>query len=171
MTRARVTLPDDQPDYGDLMDLTADERTALPARFHTPVWHGRPPGEFVCRVCPDDEDGYYTPWPCVPAREAGPEVLTRQRRGPQISRPNYDKRHRCPGWSGGGWVSARYDQCDNGYIKIDYDSRWWPWRFHRCTRCTVLVLPDVVRWLDPTWLLWWISSRLVRELIQWWEDR
>ena len=33
-----------------------------------------------------------------------------------------------------------------------YDGRLWAWRFNRCYKCRVVVLPSVVRWFDPAWL-------------------
>jgi hypothetical protein len=76
----------------------------------------------------------------------------------RISRPCYDKMHRCPGWAGGGWKCPKVDRCDNGRINIDYDKRFWTWRFWSCDNCNVLILPYVTRWLDPTWV-WWKITR------------
>lgn len=72
----------------------------------------------------------------------------------RISRPCYDKMHRCPGWAGGGFLAAKVERCAGGRVGgDDYSSgRFWRWRFNRCSDCPVLVLPYVVRWLDPRWL-------------------
>lgn len=71
----------------------------------------------------------------------------------RVSRPCYDKPHRCPGWAGGGWEYGRADTCDNGSIPIDYESRWWRLKVHRCPRCGVTVLPYAIRLTSwRTWL-------------------
>lgn len=77
----------------------------------------------------------------------------------RISRPCYDKMHRCPGWAGGGMRYAKRDRCDGGSLArvIDYDGRWWRWRTHVCPTCEVLVLPYVVRYVDWRW--YWSSVR------------
>ena len=81
-----------------------------------------------------------------------------------VSRPCYDKIHRCPGWVGGGMKSARVVRCDGGFLDPGlYERRLWKWRCNRCPTCRVLVLPSVIRYADPGW---W-SYRLrhaVREL-------
>lgn len=60
------------------------------------------------------------------------------------------------------------DRCDGGSLAtvINYNSRWWRWRTHRCPVCGVLVLPVVVRWLDRGYWGWklddvkdWIRER------------
>jgi len=81
----------------------------------------------------------------------------------RLSRPCYDKMHRCPGWAGGGNRHARVQRCDNGRLRgsIDgslYERRLWRWRFNRCTVCDVLVLPCAVRYVDPS--NWWLEIRL-----------
>lgn len=75
-----------------------------------------------------------------------------------FSRPDYDKPHRCPGWAGGGMRYARKVRCDGGHVHIDYDRRGWQWRTHRCCLCGLLVLPYVIRWIDPRWLSYWAST-------------
>lgn len=57
------------------MDLTAEEKAALPARFHTPAFDnlGRP-NAWLCRVCWGD--GWVTQWPCATAQKHGAEVFT-----------------------------------------------------------------------------------------------
>lgn len=74
----------------------------------------------------------------------------------RISRPCYDKYHRCPGWAGGGTKWARVQKCYTGYIDVDYSRRAWKWRTHRCASCGVIVLPYVVRWLDLGWWRWMV---------------
>jgi hypothetical protein len=73
----------------------------------------------------------------------------------RISRPCYDKRWRCPGWAGGGMKYAKVERCDGGSL-ISKDGG--PLR--RCPKCGVFVLPSVIRWIDPTWLVWWIPYRI-----------
>lgn len=76
----------------------------------------------------------------------------------RISRPCYNKYHRCPGWAGGGTRSARVDRCDGGYIN-GYQKPHWRWRTNRCSKCNVLVLPFNIRYLDLRyWLKWKIPS-------------
>lgn len=59
----------------------------------------------------------------------------------RISRPCYDKFHRCPGWNGGGPRYAKVKSCDGGHIQVDYDDKWWKWKFWPCDKCNVVVLP------------------------------
>ena len=64
----------------------------------------------------------------------------------------YDKAHRCPAWSGPAMRNGPDDdRCPSGRIVINYDDRMWRWKTHRCTSCDVVVLPDVIRDLDPVW--------------------
>lgn len=83
----------------------------------------------------------------------------------RISRPCYDKYHRCPGWAGGGMRHAKVQACDGGYITYPQEgdklARTWKWRFNRCPKCRVLVLPYMVRWLDWRWYQWKVSSWLI----------
>lgn len=72
----------------------------------------------------------------------------------RLSRPCYDKPRRCPGWIGGGMLYPKRDRCKGGYLVNQYN-RGWRWRFHRCNSCDVLVLPQVVEWVD--WR-WWRST-------------
>lgn len=69
-----------------------------------------------------------------------------------ISRPCYDKYHRCPRWAGPGLRYAKERRCADGHVVFDPSQRLWKWRIHRCDRCDVLVLPYLFRWVDPTWL-------------------
>jgi len=74
----------------------------------------------------------------------------------RVSRPCYDKYHRCPGWAGGGLKYAKADRCPgHGYVRTYGETRMrrlWKWRFHRCDKCGVIVLPYMTRWLDPAWI-------------------
>lgn len=94
----------------------------------------------------------------------------------RISRPCYDKPHRCPGWAGGGTRYARVDRCDNGRVRTRVPYPEFPgefetpgakrWRFGHCDTCDVVTWPYVTRHLD--WRHWgWTISRLrfrVRDL-------
>jgi hypothetical protein len=79
----------------------------------------------------------------------------------RLSRPCYDKPHRCPGWAGGGWKSSKADRCENGSICTNNSTGWWVldlsghpgehrWRFGRCTKCDVVTWPYNIRFVDPT---------------------
>lgn len=58
----------------DLLELTYEERVALPARFHRPLFMDlSTPSYWMCTACWDD-DGLTTGWPCAPARAGGLEV-------------------------------------------------------------------------------------------------
>lgn len=73
--RAALLQAPDYPDYEDLLDLTDDERRALPARFHTPQFDSLgKPNAWLCRVCWGD--GWVTQWPCKAAQENGTQVFT-----------------------------------------------------------------------------------------------
>lgn len=79
----------------------------------------------------------------------------------KISRPCYNKMHQCPGWAGGGMKFAEVTRCDSGSLGDElYDKRLWKWRTNRCGTCGLLVLPCMVRWVDPGWWrhtfrMWW----------------
>jgi hypothetical protein len=77
----------------------------------------------------------------------------------RIRRACYDKPHRCPGWAGGGFKYAKTKVCENGYIPYS-DSKFDRWSFKRCTTCGTVRLPIVGRWVDPTWLAYWVKSRV-----------
>lgn len=83
----------------------------------------------------------------------------------RLSRPCYDKMHRCPGWAGGGIRYARKGRCEGGHLRDAkrehiYEGHFWRFRFNRCDTCDVLVLPYAVRWVDPS--AWWVAVRLSR---------
>lgn len=79
----------------------------------------------------------------------------------RLSRPCYDKPHRCPGWAGGGMHYADDSHpCNNGSIRTrkpdPYPGEYvYPatakWRFGHCTKCDVVTWPWALRRLDPTW--------------------
>jgi hypothetical protein len=58
----------------------------------------------------------------------------------RISRPCYDKPHRCPGWIGGGDKLAKVKRCDGGRINV-YGSKLWRWKFGKCNTCDVRTIP------------------------------
>ncbi len=83
----------------------------------------------------------------------------------KLSRPCYDKPHRCPGWAGGGWTYPPTARCVGGYITYGMsreefaalgELRWRryprPFALGQCTQCDVIVLPSWTRKLS---LLWW----------------
>lgn len=76
-----ITLPADQPDYETLIDLTMEEKTALPTRFHTPVWSNSTPGAFICRVC--WTEGEMVSWPCKGAMHEGWMLFGTERQVPR----------------------------------------------------------------------------------------
>jgi hypothetical protein len=88
----------------------------------------------------------------------------------RLSRPCYDKFHRCPGWIGGGPRYARRTRCDNGHIQVRYDARLWKWRFWPCNRCDVVVWPYAIRWFSA-FNLAYEARRTVRELAYRWRTR
>lgn len=80
----------------------------------------------------------------------------------RISRPCYDKAHRCPGWAGGGMRYAEVQRCAGGHVGGGrlYDRPLWRFRFHRCDVCDVVVLPYVVRYVDVTYYRFLLRYRL-----------
>lgn len=82
----------------------------------------------------------------------------------RLSRPCYDKPHRCPGWAGGGIHRAKVDRCYNGSIRTRVPYEGYPgefhypgskkWRFGHCNKCDIVTWPVVTRWLDPGWWKW-----------------
>lgn len=86
----------------------------------------------------------------------------------RLSRTCYDKAHRCPGWAGGGWRFAKVRRCEGGYTDVwDYDGLIRQWRFASCNKCDVVTWPLVTRWLDPTWLWWYATHRLLWKFRDW----
>lgn len=78
----------------------------------------------------------------------------------RISRPCYDKFHRCPGWNGGGVKFAKRKRCDGGSIRVNWDDPWWAWKFWPCEECNVLVLPYHSRKLSILWLLYELKWKI-----------
>lgn len=70
----------------------------------------------------------------------------------RLSRPCYDKAHRCPGWAGGGPKYPRGEsRCDGGRINA-YDYKgWW---FGVCNKCNVVTLPYRTVKIAPS-RAWW----------------
>lgn len=63
----------DGVEVDDITELTYEQRLALPARFHLPVFMDlTTPTMWICKVCWDDD--LYTAWPCAPAQHGGVEV-------------------------------------------------------------------------------------------------
>lgn len=93
------------------------------------------------------------------------ERMVRRRNRWRISRPCYDKMHRCPGWAGGGTRYARQQICFGGHLGdgIYYRKTWWL-RLNRCKDCRLLVLPFAVRYVD--WRFWQDSI-----VVRWWNVR
>lgn len=86
----------------------------------------------------------------------------------KLSRGCYDKYRRCPGWAGGGWKYAKHKLCHGdrgGYLKVDYEDRWWKWKIHRCDNCDVVVLPYMFRWTSPR--AWWYEIKYARNSWMW----
>lgn len=75
----------------------------------------------------------------------------------RLSRPCYNKPHRCPGWAGGGELYAKVQRCEGGRLNGLHEKRLWRWRFNRCGSCDVVVLPYAVRLLDWRW--WQTEAR------------
>ncbi|GAB2734711.1 hypothetical protein GCM10027273_12030 [Nocardioides pakistanensis] len=98
----------------------------------------------------------------------------------RISRPCYDKPHRCPGWAGGGMFSAKVDRCADGRVTVK--PRWsevipvaeglfddhpgaHPLRFGHCAACGVTTWPWATRRLDPQW--WHARMSLAWRRLKW----
>jgi hypothetical protein len=86
----------------------------------------------------------------------------------RLSRPCYDKAHRCPGENGGGIHYAKVYRCSGGRItvrrapmsgvEIIEEAEGWfnphpaahPLRFGHCDKCDVVTWPYAIRYVDPT---------------------
>lgn len=88
----------------------------------------------------------------------------------RISRPCYDKPHRCPGRAGGGWKWAKVTRCEGGFLNTDlYEKKFYKLRFNRCNKCDVLVLPYAIRYIDP--YNWYVEIKLLPRTISYkWDD-
>ena len=60
-------------DYHSTWELTAEERAALPAAYHQPVWMDlTTPRSWICAQCWGD--GWTSAWPCAVAAQDGKAV-------------------------------------------------------------------------------------------------
>jgi hypothetical protein len=83
--RATLLPAPDAPCWEALLDIPEDQRAALPARFHTPVWEGNAtPNAWLCAVCWGD--GWVTGWPCEAAVRGGAEVFTPEHQAERAGR-------------------------------------------------------------------------------------
>lgn len=74
--RAQLIEPPDMPGYEELIEMTLEERAALPARFHLPRFDDLgSPNAWLCTVCWDESTVTY--WPCASAQKHGAQVFTR----------------------------------------------------------------------------------------------
>ena len=79
----------------------------------------------------------------------------------RLSRPCYDKPHRCPSWAGGGMHYPKSDEprdCTGHVHALGTSDEWSHpaagWRalwFGRCTGCGVVTWPWAARRLSPFW--------------------
>lgn len=100
----------------------------------------------------------------------------------KIAQSDYDKPHRCPGWSGSGWTYNKRDWCDDpqmpeGWSRWGrdmpnsiYGTRLWFLRVHRTACCGTYVLPYSLVWLN--WRTWtngvgWMLLRQKFEMLRW----
>jgi hypothetical protein len=98
----------------------------------------------------------------------------------RVMRRNYDKPHRCPGWSGPALKAGRLDGIDGdkcGYLaprgewseerfrSLDGPDSWNSYGLVRCPGCKTWVLPYWMRYVDPTYLTWKIR-RAIKEARQ-----
>lgn len=83
-----------------------------------------------------------------------------------IRRACYDKPWRCPGWAGGGWRYPKKTVCEGGSIG-HYESKlanlFLP---RRHADCGTVRLPLIVKWVDPTWVLY-IAYRKIQDWKYW----
>jgi hypothetical protein len=74
--RAQLIEAPDAPGYEELAEMTLEQKAALPARFHIPVFDDcGSPKAWLCAVCWDE--GVTSQWPCATACQKGAEVFTR----------------------------------------------------------------------------------------------
>lgn len=86
----------------------------------------------------------------------------------RLSRPCYDKSHRCPGWAGGGTRYAKVSRCDGGHVRTRVPYPEYPgefqvpraksWHFGFCNTCDVVTWPSHIRWIDWRWYGWKIRA-------------
>lgn len=73
----------------------------------------------------------------------------------KIMRSNYDKKHRCPNWSGPALKGSGGD-CPGGSLARQMygtmgEKKHAEWKFFVCYQCGTIVLPNVLKNLDPSW--------------------
>lgn len=84
----------------------------------------------------------------------------------RVMRRNYDKPHRCPGWSGPAFKAGRIEGIDAdkcGYLGprrlVEARTRngpapWMSYGLVQCPGCKTWVLPYWARWIDLPYLAW-----------------
>ncbi|MCU6481923.1 hypothetical protein [Arthrobacter sp. A2-55] len=95
----------------------------------------------------------------------------------KIMRANYDKPFRCPAQSGPAFKGIDEMICRAGSLAVAYSrhSDDWKrlykphWVVLRCPECNTAVIPFVLRWLDPAWLLWKVQWH-ARKVLRMWQD-
>jgi hypothetical protein len=100
----------------------------------------------------------------------------------RLSRPDYDKEHRCPGGiSGGGWKFSKVEHCVGGYVTVRVMDEGYPghpgkyrWHFGHCNRCDTVTWPVALCHLvDPTWwrfAVWRFWDRRIMDSVRDWRD-
>jgi hypothetical protein len=78
----------------------------------------------------------------------------------RVMRSNYDKAWRCPQWSGPALRVGGGD-CPSGSFAQAWSTKRHPeWRMLQCQKCGTWALPNVLKWLDPSWLRSWAWWRI-----------
>lgn len=79
----------------------------------------------------------------------------------RVMRSNYDKPWRCPNWSGPA-LKAGDGPCPSGSGARMFSlyGRSAKWRFWLCRECGTLVLPAILRLLDPSWWAYCINWKI-----------
>lgn len=73
--RATLLQPQDMPSWEVIVEMTAEEKANLPARFHLPHFDDcGVPNAWLCTVCWGD--GWTSAWPCETALKQGTKVFT-----------------------------------------------------------------------------------------------
>lgn len=88
----------------------------------------------------------------------------------RLSRPCYDKPHRCPGWAGGGAYMAKEQRCDGGSIRTRHPYPGIPgefqypgakkWSFGHCNQCNVVTIPFAWTRFAPARVRWRIEAKI-----------
>ena len=92
----------------------------------------------------------------------------------RIARCDYDKPHRCPGWSGTGWTYNKRDFCDGGSPRWAKEedayrgsSLMWEFKVRKTVCCGTYVLPHFLVWFEPHTYAW--KARVLSWRIRdWW---